>query len=81
MLIHAHSSHEPSHTPPVYQKWVGEANVIAGTIAMRCGGDCTAASHCTAPGYERPNVPTWPLDHDCAAAHSIVSKPSLPSCV
>src|ERR671922_585501 len=58
----------------------GEANVIAGTIALRCGGFSTAASHCTAPGYDRPNVPTAPFDQDWAAAHSMVSYPSRPSC-
>ena len=52
---------------------------MAGTMAFRCGGDSTAASHCTAPGYERPNVPTEPSDHGWAAAHSMVSNPSCPS--
>src|SRR5689334_20761714 len=56
-----------------------DANVIAGTIALRCGGASTAASHCTAPGYESPNVPTDPFDHRCVPAHSIVSYPSRPS--
>ena len=46
---------------------------MAGTMALRWGGDSTAASHCTAPGYDRPNVPTWPLDQGWTAAHSIVS--------
>ena len=50
MLSQVHSSHEPSQTPPVYQKCIGVAKVIAGTIATRCGGDSMAASHCTAPG-------------------------------
>jgi hypothetical protein len=73
MFNHVHSSHELSQTPPVYQKWVGEANVIAGAIATRCGGDSSAASHCTAPGYDSPKVPTRPFDHGWAAAHSMVS--------
>jgi len=51
----------------------GEEKVIAGAIALRCGGACIAASHCTAPGYDNPKVPTTPLDHGCEAAHSIVS--------
>jgi hypothetical protein len=49
------------------------AKVIAGTIALRWGGLSTAASHWTAPGYDRPNVPTVPSDQGCRAAHSIVS--------
>ena len=80
MFSHVHSSHEPSQIPPVYQKCIGVAKVIAGTIAARCGGDSIAASHCTAPGYDNPKVPTRPFDHGCAAAHSMVSKPSRPSC-
>ncbi len=39
-----------SHTPHVKKKFWGVENVIAGTIALRCGGDSIAASHCTAPG-------------------------------
>ena len=48
-------------------------------MAFRCGGFSTAASHCTAPGYDSPNVPTAPFDHGCVAAHSMVSYPSCPS--
>src|SRR5687768_11264479 len=71
---------ELSHTPFEYQNCIGDANVMAGTIAFSDGGFSTAASHWTAPGYERPNVPIHPVDHGCFAAHSIVSYPSLPSC-
>ena len=81
MLSQVQASHDPSQTPPVYQKCIGVAKVIAGTIATRCGGDSMAASHWTAPGYDRPKVPMRPEDQGCAAAHSIVSKPSFPSCV
>ena len=73
MLCQIQLIHELSQTPPVYQKCVGDAKVIAGTIAFKCGGDSTAASHCTAPGYESPKVPTLPFDQGCAAAHSMVS--------
>jgi hypothetical protein len=31
-------------------KFDGVEKVIAGTMAFRCGGLSTAASHCTAPG-------------------------------
>ena len=80
MLCQIQLIQELSHTAPVYQKCVGDANVIAGTIAFKWGGDSTAASHCTAPGYESPMVPTLPVDHGWLAAHSIVSYPSFPYC-
>ena len=73
MLSQVQSSHDPSHTPPEYQKFSGVEKVIAGTIALSEGGCSTAASHCTAPGYESPKVPTAPFDHGWCAAHSIVS--------
>ena len=46
---------------------------VAGVMATRCGGASIAASHWTAPGYERPKVPTLPLLQGCTAAHSMVS--------
>ena len=52
---------------------------MAGTMAFRWGGPSIAASHCTAPGYDSPNVPTLPSDQGWRAAHSMVSKPSRPS--
>ena len=73
MLSQVQSSHDPSHTPPEYQKVSGVEKVIAGTIALSEGGCSTAASHCTAPGYESPKVPTAPFDQGWRAAHSIVS--------
>jgi hypothetical protein len=36
--------------PHAKKKFCGVENVIAGTIASRCGGFSIAASHCTAPG-------------------------------
>ena len=54
MLSQVQSSQDPSHTPPEYQKLSGRENVIAGTIARSDGGRSTAASHCTAPGYDSP---------------------------
>jgi hypothetical protein len=32
-----------------------------------------AGSHCVAPGYDRPYMPTLPFDFGSLAAHSIVS--------
>jgi hypothetical protein len=50
MLFQIQSSQERSKTPPEWKKFRGVENVMAGAIALRCGGDSTAASHCTAPG-------------------------------
>jgi hypothetical protein len=36
----------------------------------------TAASHCVAPTYDDPYMPTLPLDPGRAAAHSTESYPS-----
>src|SRR3954447_24439171 len=80
MLSQVQSSQDPSHTPPEYQKLSGLEKVMAGTIALSDGGCSTAASHSTAPGYDRPKVPTDPLDQGWRAAHSMVSYLSRPSC-
>ena len=73
MLSQIQSIQERSNAPPEWKKLSGVEKVIAGAIATRCGGDSTAASHCTAPGYESPKLPTLPSDQGWAAAHSIVS--------
>src|SRR5437899_1885495 len=39
-------------------------------MAMRWGGAVTAACHCVTPKYDAPVMATFPLDHDCFAAHS-----------
>ena len=52
---------------------------MAGTMAFKWGGCSIAASHWTAPGYDKPKVPMLPSDHDCLAAHSMVSYPSCRS--
>ena len=75
MLSQVQSSHEPSQTPPEYQKLSGVEKVIAGTIATR-GRRSTAASHCTAPGRTvrrcrpavRPRLARGPFDGVVAVA-------------
>jgi hypothetical protein len=46
---------------------------MCGTIAARCGGRRMAACHCVSPTYDAPNIPTLPVDHGWAAAHSTAS--------
>ena len=61
MLSQIQAIQDRSRTPPRHRRsCAGDENVIAGTIAFRCGGDSTAASHCTAPGYDSPKVPISP---------------------
>jgi hypothetical protein len=57
MLSQVQSSHDPSHTPPEYQKLSGVEWVIASTIALSEGGRSTATSHCTAPGRRPRRCP------------------------
>ena len=45
----------------------------------RFGACADAASHCVAPRYEIPYIPTRPLLHGWRAHHSTVSNPSLNS--
>src|SRR6266516_4456248 len=42
---------------------------MAGTMATRCGGRSVAGSHCVAPTYEKPYMPTFPLEPGSLAAH------------
>ena len=51
-----------------------------GISAARCGGRVTPVNHCTMPKYEAPPMPILPEHQGCAAAHSMVSWMSSPSC-
>ena len=42
-------------------------------MAVRCGGLVSDAAVWTIPPWELPTIPTLPLDHGCAAIHSMVS--------
>jgi hypothetical protein len=48
-------------------------------MAARCGGLVAAMDHCAEVRYETPDMPTFPLLHGWAAAHSMKSWPHAAS--
>ena len=64
---------------PVGHSTNGSEGVTMATIAARCGGCSTAASHWFLAVYDPPRVATLPVDQGCALHHSMASKPSRPS--
>ncbi|GAA3120146.1 hypothetical protein GCM10020254_79080 [Streptomyces goshikiensis] len=54
-------------------------NPSHGAIAFSDGGRVDAARHCVSARYDTPSIPTAPLLHGWAPAHSMRSWTSSPS--
>ena len=59
----------PGKTMSRYESPMG----TIGKIAFKCGGCCAAVKSCEIAMYDAPHMPTLPLLHCCAAAHSTIS--------
>src|SRR5258707_9560447 len=59
----------PGKTMSRYESLIG----TIGKIALRRGGCCAAVKSCEIAMYDPPHMPTMPLLHGCAAAHSTAS--------